>query len=445
MRFKRPSNNNKGNLDNTFRDGLRDMHATPDPDLWNRVSGDLDADIKKRKYNHWYFAALLILLPLTLTNVFINYDLEEYYNDFAFSETVSDNPIAEASEATEIKELVSSSNPVWAISSSKSAPQVSSNIEKAEQGNSSTATNQNTTLRGQFSGAENSNRKKTSQKARAIPPADDLTDAVGQEPVFLASLSPSFIENSTAVLTNSQNIENNEADNILNDKEQFNALSKTQRKEELNDLMKGLYVGVSSGVQYNRLLRREGQFEPFLGDNVTLSSARAFTYGGKIGWNFTRFLAFETGIYRSDLDVNYLDNRYDKIFTEGNINARYIEIPFALKFRYAAFNGINKLPHGISLSTGITYAQLRSASMTMSDTEIENASQYFEPSQLALNIGLDYEWFVHKNISLSAAASAAVFSSKEDFPKFSVKNANSDLRLNYQFQAGINFVLPVSK
>lgn len=445
MHFKGSDNNkNNKNLDNTFKDGLRNMNATPDPEMWDKINNNLNADLKKRKYNHWYIAALFLLLPMTLTNIFINYDLEKYYTEFAIENLAQlDGDIT--------KENIINNNPV-VVSNNSLSNTTELNI---------------TTERFQFKGLSNGGRgsalnsgyhneavvnKNTTGNSGSVvsffKPSNDHTSKTNRDnsQIYLASLSPDFIDYSTESDNNSFTyIENNEISDVLKNKDDFKQLSKKSKKQELDYLLKGVYTGASIGVQKTNILRRAGQFAPILGDNVQLNSSFSFSYGARVGWNFNRYLALEAGVYKSDLEMNYLDNRYNKIFTEGNIKAQYIEFPIALKFRYAAFNSINHLPHLIGINTGFTYAHLRNANVTIVDTEVENAYQYFDPSQLALNVGLDYEWFVHKNISLTASASAAIFSSKGDFPKFSVNNAKSDLRTNYRFQVGMNFILPLSR
>lgn len=445
MRFIRPSKNKNSGLDSTFRDGLKDMRATPDPELWDKISDNIDADIKRKKYNHWYLAALLLLLPVTLTNVFVNYDIEEYYTEFANENGFgTDEELNKKVQNAQFLNLPNSNN--WSVASNRYKLPVLIAESSSGKSNSNNAS---------FSEVENLSdntidklnssfgSKNISSNNKSFSTPSSLEQKTEAPAIYLASISPDLFSGMNMDVKEAQSIP--VLDNVMTDKESFKKHSKTSRKQELNAFQSGIYAGTSVGVQQNKLFRREGQFAPILGDNVKLENSPSFTYGARIGWNFNRFLAIETGIYKSEMNVNFLDNRYNKIFTEGNISARYFEVPVNLKFRYSAFNGINSLPHAFALTTGITYAQLHSSELVFGDVTFENTDDYFDPMQLALNLGLEYEWFVHRNISLSLGGQASMFSSKQDFPQFSVKNAKSDLRLNYQFQFGLNFLLPTSK
>lgn len=439
MRFIRSSKNNSNGLDSSFRDGLRDTYATPNPEMWDKISGKLDADIQKRKYNHWYLAAILLLLPIGLTNIFVNYDLEKYYDDFSFENNFSSFD-EKTFDAINIQELNFNlpMNAFWENMAGENT--FAENPLAFNSKGSGTVNSANDVLL--ISGLSNATNRKAKGNNN-IEKLNSVSKLENNSAVFLASLSAENIDHNanSAFDLDSES----EVAKLWNDKKKFKKQSRTSRKQELNSFMSGIYAGVSAGVQNNKLMRRVGQFAPILGDNVKFSTAATFRYGGKLGWNFNRFLSIETGVYKSVLSVNFLDNRYNKIFTEGTISASYIEVPLVLKYRYSAFNGINNLPHSFALSTGVSYAQLTASNLKVGETEIETTKQYFDPYQLGLNLGLDYEWFIHRNISLTAATSATMYSSIQDFPKFSVKTANSDLRLNYQFQVGMNFLLPVSK
>lgn len=437
MRFIRPSKNKNSGLDSTFRDGLKDIYVTPDPQMWDKISDNIDADIKRRRYNHWYLAALLLLLPITLTNVFISYDLEEYYNEFT-----QEKLLPSSSQSNEF--IVSNDflqlpqNTFWeAFQNSYDTP-LSTQEEVSDKTNLDEISNVS-------SFTELIDARENEITANSFGLSNENNSKENESPILLASVGPDIIITSDFIPEIQSEAASPLLSNSLTDRDRFKKNSKTGRKQELNSLQAGIYIGVFSGVQHNKLFRRENQFAPILGDNVKLSSSSAFSYGARIGWNFNRFIALETGIAQSKMDVSFLDNRYNKIFTKGNITAKYIEVPVNLKFKYTSFNGINNLPHSIVFSTGVTYAQLTSASLVFGDVRMENAKEYFDPMQLALNLGLEYDWFVHKNISINLGASASMFSSPNDFPKFSVKNASSDLRLNYRFNLGVNFLLPTSK
>lgn len=440
MRFIRPSKDKINNLDKAFREGLRNHNATPDPEMWDKIDSELNADIQRNKYNHWYRAALFLLIPITMINIFINYDFETYYSDLMFeNEYQSTTPNHSLALINYNSSVFTTFNnaPIQFnnFSSGISAYDENQNTNKSSDNNFNA---KNANVYGSFGklavqGANDDGIEK-----------HDQTPVIESDPILLASIDSDYIplENSNAI----QPSQTANGSNVLSsDKEKFEKLSKKSRNQELNDFVKGLSLGFSAGADYNKMPRREGQFSPLLGDNVTFRTAPSFRFGGNVGWNFNRFFAIETGIYSSQMSIDYLDNRFNKIFIEGNIRAQYLEIPLLFKVKYTGFNRFNKLPHSIGLNIGMTYAHLRKATIDLSDSQIENASTYFDPFQLGLNAGIEYNWFVHRNVSVFANVSAAVFSSKDDFPQFSKSNSDSDLRYNYNFQLGLNFLIPTSR
>ncbi len=403
MRIIRNTDEAGESFDRHFKEQLRNHQAAPSANLWDRVESDLDMERERTKHDHWYKAVILFLIPLTITNLFVTYKL----NDYPLSSLMN-------SELSILSSLSGNSSEI-------PSPQLSGlNIN----GHEILITN-----------CFDSETVSTGSNEKIFPAASSLLlshfKKEQERPVFTASASADYLPMQKANSIGKGSIS-----------PEITALNLDGYAARLRDEMssvRGFHFGIEGGLNSNWLLLDDKSLSP-----VILGSSKAKfdwgpSFGFSAGYDFSNKFGVEVEyILKSIQGYRYRENRYGKISIDGEIDLDYMQLPVMFKYKIAHKGIRSAKPRAVNFVTGIQYSRLRKAelsynNLTLHDEGTENINNVFSRDELGLLMGIEYDLYLSSKYFFSFGARASFSSDVNTYT-----GANKDEPQTYNFLIGVN-------
>ncbi|MDX2001304.1 MAG: outer membrane beta-barrel protein [Chitinophagales bacterium] len=435
MRPIRPGKNQDNKLDQHFRDSLRNMEVSPPPPMWDRLESELETERARIKYDHWYYVLLAVLIPFTALNLYLNYDLKDYYRAFLNE-----------------KERAITYGPAYFISSPHPAQvKFLANKDKA-----------------------------TVAQALDVPYVENLTDQqvtiTGTHgtllPIYIRPLTeqfalqkanqgttPKFFASTETGLKDILSLP--EAEGLLvPDKLAFNEIELDKIDGKQVEILppynrkfyhgaisphyrmklpevKGLYIGINTSVFQNRLFFNEEAFYPLIGKDAKFSFKWGYNYGVTVGYNFSRHFGIQAEwTVNSTQGMTYSENLYGKIPINGNIMLRYMQMPIMAKYKLSKVSTFTGYPVSLNLVGGVLYSRLTQSEIQINESRLTNTSDLFAKNELGLLAGIEYDMYFNRNFFATVGARSSVTT---DVRTLVGNNSNPSYNLVLGVHAGIHY------
>lgn len=442
MRPIRPTNDADNELDGKFKQELRNMQVTPPAGLWDSLSDELDNERERVKYDHWYYAAVLLLIPLTIINLFFSADVDSYYDTIAKGEQIGRTYDGTYYVAQEYPAQVSnlSNNYQYYINEPLNMPlynyqetAIYASVGPVRKVRTPYTPYQlwvNGDLGGPVyvagSGNEAKTKRTSHRKAAKDEPGSDFLIAL-QSPVDAPNTF--FASNLDVPVTETFMPLQKEAARI-------NKISgkKVPLKTDPLGMMRGFYLGADVSLTSTRLFLSDDALRPLLGKDIIYDFTGGYQYGISVGYNFSNKFAIEAEwIIASKQGQNFVDNRFSKLYIDGVIDLQYTQVPVMLKYKISRLSKLTKKPVALNLVGGIAYSRLRSASITLNEDKIDNAEELFSQNQLGLILAVEYDIYLHKYMFLSLGVRGGFYGDTKYF-----KTIGQDVPRTYDMLLGVN-------
>lgn len=416
MRPIKPTDENNFNLDKAFRDNLRNMEITPPAGLWDKLDADLDVQIERRKYNHWYYAAIALLIFFAGFNLISSFDMEEYYA----------NNKAKNTRNYEGTYLLAGEHPSQVAGFSYSHFQrINYPIDYAFKDNEPLVTVSNygkgnyyTPFIGAKAAAKmyGDKHKPNDHDKNRLHNAQNGVAALGlitpTNPLYIAyTAREALVDGSVIAATVPATIKSKDKPYDKGD-----VISRTPKTISTLGNIKGLYFGAEYVFTGTRMFQKNSAFYPLLGNDAKYTMNRGYQYGVKVGYHFNLRMALELGwIINSAQGQSFSDNLYGKIPVNGSINLTYTQVPLLFKFKFARMSGITKQPVSLNVIGGVAYSHLKSSEMNLNTDRLENISQMVSRNELGVIVGLEYDIYVQQNLFVTFGARTGMFADTKFF------------------------------
>jgi hypothetical protein len=439
MRPIKPTDENNFNFDKAFRDNLRNMEVTPPDGLWDKLDADLDIQIERRKYNHWYYAAIAVLIFFAGFNLISSFDIEEYYA----------NKKAETNRSYEGTYLLAGEHPSQIAGFSYSHYQrINYPIDYTFQDNEPLVTVSNYGHNRYFTpyigvNASNKmygdNKKPNKQGKNRLKKAQQSSLAVLElqapaNPMYIAFNGKVELVNSNVIAPTNKALERSkggyEKDDIISQAKPISTLGN----------IKGFYVGAEYSYTGTRMFQKNSAFYPLLANDAKYTMQTGRQYGIKVGYHFNHRMALELGwIISSTQGQRFSDNLYGKIPVSGSINLNYTQIPLLFKYKFARMSGFTKQPVSLNVVGGFAYSHLKSSEMNLNTDRLENISQMVTRNELGVIVGLEYDVYMHQNLFVTFGTRTAIFADtkffkgyEKDEPRLHNFTVGASVAIHYQ-------------
>jgi Outer membrane protein beta-barrel domain len=220
-------------------------------------------------------------------------------------------------------------------------------------------------------------------------------------------------------------------------------------EEEVNIIknfynLKGFYIGAQTGVDGN-FMAKNGQYKnPILGQDIHYSPNASYQAGMVLGYNLTNHFGIESGVNYMHKIQQFKSYNYDAI-RSGTMKLTYIEVPLDVKYKINQVMAKSHRVSSINIFGGIQYAYLARANVAMqiNNARMKNPTQYdgreYLPiHNLGLNIGVDYDLFVSKNLYWTIGVDGSVTGDIRSFPVWN-KNTTSSPSMTIGVHTSIRF------
>lgn len=439
MRPIRPEDENF-NFDKQFRDNLRNMEVTPPAGLWDKLEGDLDQQRELVKYNHWYYAAIVLLVFFSGFNLISAFDVEEYYaaNELAKQNKFDGTYLLAGEHPSQVAGFSYShyrrinkpldyafvdSEPLVTVTNYREnryfTPYIGTNTSKVMYGKD--GQKQNIAANDRFANANSlagGLELQTPKNAYlTVSPQQHLLDNPAKDKATPAA--PEMLADG----------------DIVKFRKPVNALGH----------IKGFYVGGEYVFTNTRMFQKNSAFYPLLGKDAQYTFQRGYQYGVKVGYHFNHRMALELGwIINSAQGQHYSDNLYGKIPVSGSINLTYTQVPLLFKYKFARISGITKQPVSLNLIGGVAYGRLKTSSMSINDDRLEDISEMVSQNELGVIMGVEYDIYAHKNLFVTFGARTGLFADTKVFTGLE-KDAPRLRNFSVGVSAAIHYQLPKRK
>ncbi len=405
MRVLRNNGDEGNGFDRQFRQKLKNFETTPPSDLWDKVEDGLDEERARVKYDHWYRALVYFLIPLTLINTLVTYELSDYKNYF-------DN--AQLLWEEQYHPFDGSYSP-----SENSIPL----IAHAKFSNRQTP---------QFNCTDNSLLSVTDASNENI--IDEKTDDLLFQNVNQVSTEIHDSESAESVLPDKTIalerilLETSAVADDLVFQRSRSAIEKNITS------VKGFHVGFETGLNNSWLLHKDNSLHPLIGNAIHRKFNWGAFYGVSAGYDFSHKFGIEAEwIVRSSQGQRYFENRYNKLPIEGDVDLEYMHVPVMFKYKWTKVGSRSLDPRVMNLVTGIMYSRLLDARVTLNDYQIDDVNRLFNQNELGLLLGFEYDFFVNQNYYLTLGARASISTDVKGFPYYQPKDSET-----YNVLIGIN-------
>ena len=449
MRPIRPTNDADNKLDGKFKQELRNMQVTPPAGLWDALSDELDNERERVKYDHWYYAAVLLLIPLTIINLFFSADVDSYYDTIANGQHIGrtyDGTYRVAQEyPTQLADLSSNdqyyiNEPLYMALYNYQETAIYAGVGRVKKVRTPYTPYQ-LWVNGDLGGptyVAGTNSTTTKRKRHSKSTAE----APGSN--FLIALQNPIAAPNTLLASNVDQIDAETFLPLQKEAARTNKISGKQvpLKTDPLGMMRGFYVGADVAMTSTRLFMSDDALRPLLGKDIIYDFTGGYQYGISLGYNFSNKFAIEAEwIISSKQGQNFVDNRFSKLYLDGVIDLKYTQLPIMLKYKISRLSKLTKKPVSLNLVGGLAYSRLRSASITLNEDEIKNAEELFSQNQLGLVLGVEYDIYLHKYMFLSLGIRGSFYGDTKYF-----KTIGQDVPRTYDMLLGVhaslNFQLP---
>jgi hypothetical protein len=209
--------------------------------------------------------------------------------------------------------------------------------------------------------------------------------------------------------------------------------------------VQGFYFGSLIGANQELLFVKKSAFYPLISPDAKFNTHWGYNYGIKIGFTFNRHFGLEANwIINSYQQVQYIDNEQGKIPVTGNIKLVYMHVPVVAKFKFSKISRLTGQPVSLNILTGVTYSHLSRSSMQLNESKLNDLSDLLAKNELGLTLGLEYDWYVTRNLFFSLGGSGTISTDVKALPSIGSSKPNT-YNILLGINASINFQLPTGK
>lgn len=394
MRIVRNHDEKGNNSDKHFRE-LRNLETQPSPNLWDKLEYQLDEHRERVKHDHWYKALIALLIPFTVINVLITYDLADYDSQVASATKEFNGP-----QFPDLNEMnLSPGNPE----------------NKGGWGNF-------------FDGFF------LPQGANATETGNSIAEPKVVAPeTALASAESDFLPTSLIGFETTENLASGaltpferkvlkasvSADDMMKHRSKENAGGKTGS-------VKGFHFGVEGGINNRWMIHQNSSLYPLSSNRVERKLNLAATYGISAGYDFSNRFGIEAEwILQSRQGQRYYELRYGKIPVHGEVYIEYMHVPVMFKYKWTKVPVRNNYPRVLNLVTGIQYSRLHDMHIVQDGLDLSGVNELFNRNELGLLVGIEYDIFVHRNVYVSVGARASISTDAKAFPYINSENTQT--------------------
>ncbi len=425
----------QNNIDQHFREQLRDINATPPKFMWDNIEQQLENDKQKAKYDHWYYVILAILIPVTIANFLFNYSFDSISEEIFTSTNQRVAAIFTGKKAnSNIKP-----NKSRVINLSEKELYVNNTLPVTEKQHNK---QNNRKLNSENNILNNNDFTLTKVKNNKLLFGKNLNQSTK---VIDAILPSKKINNTNNETTISLTMKTDEIDtrqlSLLNENVYSSAINTddiiNQTEVILNNL-KGFYFGTDVRVANNWFLIKQAATNNFINNDVQYQFKYGISFGGSVGYNFNKNFGIETEILFARQGQSYTDNTFKKVPIQGNIDLTYIRTPLLFKYKWTNISATTEKPIVFNILFGPVFSRLINSEYTVSNEQF--AQKAIIPlNELGLVMGFEYDLFLNNNSFLTLGIRTGVSSDIHSFPYVgpnTLKTLNLDLGLNaaYNFQ-----------
>jgi hypothetical protein len=410
MRKVNKTDRTQNKLDQLFQDKLRDNQATPPDFMWDNIEGELNAEREKSKFDHWYYIILALLIPFTIANVLIKYNIsgiagntyQQLTDRFAWL-TVNEEGNNSSYYLNNYKAVVwqpvtvnqQPENPLSTHSNSQVT--ISNPPKKSKRFPSHPALSE-------LSSSNYNNKTLSSAQIASLSFAGDAMpfDAIsnitadGIEHIAIDRKKESLNEQGLILPNNSAN-----TDHII--------------KRKLNNV-KGFFIGADVRISNSRFLIKKNVLAGFIDEDVQYNLNFGIAYSLSLGYNFSSKFGIETEASIVRQGQQYVDNTSRKLPIEGDINLTYFQIPVLAKIKWTRVSGVTQNPVSFNMVMGPVYSRLVKADYLINKEDFPDKNKVIPLNELGLAFGLEYDIYMTNNSYLTLGVRTSVSTDVKSFP-----------------------------
>lgn len=372
MRIVRTNDGNGDNLDRHFRE-LRNLEMQPSSDLWDKLEYRLDDERERIKHDHWYKALVMLLIPFTVINLLITYDLNvtESRDEYSFQQ----------------HSLFST----YDVPNNPNKPGGWGNF-----------------LNGVFLPDYNETTPKADlTEIIPLPSAGANYIHIQDEQAF-ESLAGAVNPGTPSLLERQMLETSATAGDVI----------KYHSRKIVDDgiaSVKGFHIGIEGGINNSWMFYKE-HANPTVGSNNSRKFGLTGTYGFSAGYDFPRFGIEAEWLMQSPQTQEFWELRYGKILLGGTVKLEYMHFPVMFKYKFTRIPSHSTKPQVLNLVTGFQYSRLRNMELLEEGLNMGKVSSLISTNELGLLAGLEYDIFLHKNYFLSIGIRASISTDAKAFP-----------------------------
>ncbi len=388
MRIVRTNDESGNNLDRHFRE-LRNLETQPSADLWDKLEYRLDDERQRIKHDHWYKVLIMLLVPFTIINLLITYDLN-------VSEGNNENfPLHSQINPNDVPGNLSKPGSWGNFLNGVSFPDYNEMAPKAD-------------------------------FAEIIPLPSVGVNYINASESFAGTVNPG-----TPSLLERQMLETSAtAGDVI----------KYHSRKIVDDgiaSVKGFHIGVEGGLNNSWMFYKENS-NPTVGSNNSRKFGLTGTYGFSVGYDFPRFGIEAEWLMQSRQTQDFWELRYGKILLSGTVNIEYMHFPVMFKYKFTRIPSHSTKPQVLNLVTGLQYSRLRNMELLDEGLNMEKVASLINTNELGLLVGLEYDIFLHRNYFLSMGVRASISSDAAAFPYVNSNTGTYNLLVGAN--ASLNFL-----
>lgn len=400
MRRVRTNDESGNNFNRHFREQLRNSEVEPSANLWDKINYKLDGEREKIKYDHWYYALLILLIPLAIANIYTNYDLEDYYSSLMDKSPSGHNSVAANNTPESIENLLPfKNNCAYSDNEEGELNCYGDNDRQSIAYASSSADRVSTTWKDlQRDGDDFFNTATAS-----IGDGLTRTEIEGLDKKFSSADIPLGIDDRQRLFADPR------------------------------DVVKGFHFGVDFGAHVNYFVFRQHALRPLISGDVSLQPFHGTQFGVSLGYNFSHRFGMEIeGIFRSTQGIKYQESRFNnKLVINGEVDLDYMHFPVLFKYKWSRISSRSYNPKVLNVLAGIQYSRLKSVNYTSDGYDYEIPENIFNQNELGLTLGLEYDLFLHRNYYISLGARGTFLADAGSY-------FNSTQSTTYNYLIGLN-------
>ena len=435
-------------MEQHFREKLRNMEMAPPAEMWDRIDAGLDQERKKIKYDHWYYALLILLLPLTVTNLVVNHNIKDYYKDFlsekkreesfgpkynlidAFPSPlrhlnyINQRTISQPLNMNYVEDMPEVyQSPVAAYGRENLSPYIASMNLVAD-----FARNRGILI------ADDGMR--LFQHSR-LGENNTLGLALGNEDVI--GYVPDKVKTK---IEETSGLESDNSVALPTYHKRFFKYAASGNSPLSIPKVKGFYLGAVAGQVLNTFIFANRHSTHSIRPFISMQWEPA--YGIRAGYNFNPRFGLETEVVLNSANESYSEMLYGKIPVNGMVRLSHINIPLVAKYKISKVSRLTGQPVCVDFVGGVMYSHLAQADLKVNEYKVYNPNGLFPTNQLGITGGMDYDFFFNKFCFLTLGGRASLVSSVNSIP-FTGNGRPSTFGLLLGINASFNVLLPGKK